>query len=99
MIHEERLMNILLEPHISEKSTSVAEAANQVVFKVNVTATKKEVKQAVEKLFEVTVEDVTVVNVKGKVKRTNKGFSRRNNWKKAYVSLKDGDDIDFIGNE
>ena len=67
-MNQERLMKVLLEPHISEKSTNVAEQGNQVVFKVVPDATKSEVKQAVEKLFKVTVEGVQVSNVKGKVK-------------------------------
>ncbi|MBI1425111.1 MAG: 50S ribosomal protein L23 [Gammaproteobacteria bacterium] len=96
---QERLMKVLLEPHVSEKSTNVAEQANQVVFKVVPDATKDEIKQAVEKLFEVSVEGVQVVNVKGKNKRNRFGNGKRKDWKKAYVSLKAGDDINFIGTE
>ena len=68
-MNQERIMKVLLEPHISEKSTNVAEQSNQVVFKVMPDATKQEIKQAVEKMFEVTVEGVQVVNMKGKFKR------------------------------
>ena len=98
-MNQERLMKVLLEPHVSEKSTNVAEQANQVVFKVVPDATKEEIKQAVEKLFEVSVEGVQVVNVKGKNKRNRFGSGKRKDWKKAYVSLKAGDDINFIGTE
>jgi len=98
-MNQERLMKVLLAPHVSEKSTNVAEIANQVVFKVVSDATKDEIKQAVEKMFEVTVEGVQVVNVKGKNKRSRFGSGKRKDWKKAYVSLKPGDDINFIGNE
>jgi large subunit ribosomal protein L23 len=96
---QERLMNVLLEPHISEKSSVVADQNNQVVFKVAVDATKDEVKKAVELMFEVGVDSVRVVNMKGKVKRTASGLGRRKNWKKAYVILKEGQDISFIGAE
>ena len=96
---QERLMKVLLEPHISEKSTNAAQQGNQVVFKVVPDATKLEIKHAVEKLFEVTVEGVSVVNVKGKVKRNRFGAGKRKDWKKAYVRLKDGDDINFLGTE
>jgi len=98
-MNQERLMKVLLEPHVSEKSTNVAEQANQVVFKVVPDATKDEIKQAVEKMFEVSVEAVQVVNVKGKIKRSKFGAGKRKDWKKAYVSLKAGDDINFLGTE
>jgi large subunit ribosomal protein L23 len=98
-MNQERLMKVLLEPHVSEKSTNVAEQANQVVFKVIPDASKDEIKQAVEKMFEVSVEGVQVVNVKGKNKRTRFGKGKRKDWKKAYVSLKAGDDINFLGTE
>ena len=78
-MNQERLMNILLSPHVSEKSTNAAENANQIVFKVATTATKQEIKNAVEMLFEVNVENVQVANVKGKTKRTQNGVGRRNN--------------------
>ena len=98
-MNQERLMKVLLEPHISEKSTNVAEQGNQVVFKVVPDATKSEVKQAVEKLFKVTVEGVQVSNVKGKVKKSRAGNGKRKDWKKAYVRLSAGDDINFLGAE
>ena len=98
-MNQERLMNILLTPHVSEKSTIAAENANQIVFKVATDATKQEIKDAVEMLFEVNVENVQVANVKGKTKRTQNGVGRRNNWKKAYIRLQEGQDINFIGAE
>ncbi|MDP2561965.1 50S ribosomal protein L23 [Psychrobium sp. 1_MG-2023] len=97
MITEERLLKVLVGPHISEKSTLTAETNNTIVFKVVNTATKAEVKAAVEKLFEVEVDVVRTLNVKGKTKRTGARMGRRNDWKKAYVTLKDGSDIDFVG--
>ena len=94
---QERLMNVLLGPHVSEKSSVVADNHNQVVFKVMPDASKSEIKQAVELLFEVKVEGVQVSNMKGKTKRTQSGAGRRKNWKKAYVRLQHGQDINFIG--
>ncbi|MBO9491025.1 50S ribosomal protein L23 [Endozoicomonas sp. G2_1] len=99
MISEERLLKVLLAPNISEKATVAAEANNTVVFKVATTATKAEIKAAVEKLFEVKVEGVRTLNVKGKAKRTGARFGRRSDWKKAYVTLAEGSDIDFVGAE
>ena len=96
---KERLMKILLSPVVSEKSARVADQARQVVFRVAVDATKPEVKQAVESLFEVQVSNVQVTTVKGKVKRGRHGMGRRSDWKKAYVTLKEGFDIDFAGAE
>lgn len=92
-------MKVLLAPHVSEKSTMAAELNNQVVFKVVPDATKAEVKQAVELLFDVKVNAVRVLNVKGKAKRTGKVEGRRKNWRKAYVSLAEGNEIDFLGAE
>ena len=98
-MNQERILDILKSPHVSEKSTLVAESENQIVFKVAVDATKLEIKRAVESLFEVEVNSVTTLNVKGKTKRHGQQMGRRVNWKKAYVSLKDGQDIDFLGTE
>ena len=94
---EERLLKVLVAPHVSEKSTMAAEANNTVVFKVAKDANKAEIKAAVEKLFEVEVEGVRTVNVKGKTKRRGMSFGKRSDWKKAYVVLKEGQDIDFVG--
>ncbi|MDY6980597.1 MAG: 50S ribosomal protein L23 [Pseudomonadota bacterium] len=98
-MNQERLMNVLLEPHISEKSTMLADQANQVVFKVVPSATRTEIKNAVELLFNVEVEGVQVTNMKGKTKRTMHGMGRRKDWKKAYVRIKAGQDINFMGAE
>ena len=94
-MNQERIYKVLLDPHVSEKSAMSAEAGNQVVFKVLPTATKLEIKRAVEKLFKVEVVDVRTVNMKGKVKRNRFGLSKKPNWKKAYVSLVQGQEIDF----
>lgn len=91
----EQLMNVVLAPIVSEKSTMVADKHNQVAFRVLDTATKPEVKAAVELLFKVKVESVQVTNVKGKKKRTGKIMGRRRNWKKAYVCLAAGHEINF----
>jgi len=96
-MNAERLHQVLRRPIISEKSTNAAESGQQVVFEVLVDATKNEIKTAVESLFEVSVEGVQVINVRGKIKRFGKTPGKRNNWKKAYVRLADGDDIDFLG--
>ncbi len=98
-MNDQRIMNILLGPHITEKAAIVGESSNQYVFQVAVNATKPEVKQAVEKLFEVEVHTVRVVNVKGKTKRTGSRVGCRKNWKKAYVRVKSGQTIDFVGGE
>ena len=96
-MNAERMHQVLLRPVISEKSTNAAEANRQVVFEVLENATKAEVREAVEKLFDVSVTAVQVLNVRGKVKRFGKTPGKRNNWKKAYVRLAAGDDIDFLG--
>ena len=93
----ERLHQVLRRPIVSEKSTNVAESGQQVVFEVLTDATKNEIKTAVEGLFDVSVEGVQVINVRGKVKRFGKTPGKRTNWKKAYVRLAEGDDIDFLG--
>ena len=96
---EERLMKLLLSPHVSEKSTRIADKNRQFVFKVVPDATKPEIKQAVELMFKVEVEGVQVVNVAGKRKRFGRMSGRRPDWKKAYVRLKPGHDIDFVGGQ
>ncbi|MFT5448309.1 MAG: large subunit ribosomal protein L23 [Gammaproteobacteria bacterium] len=98
-MNDERLMKVLVAPHVSEKSTRLNESANQVVFKVLPDARKLEIKHAVEKLFSVEVEEVQVTNVKGKRKGAGPRAGRRSDWKKAYVRLKQGHDIDFVGVE
>ncbi|NOX92902.1 MAG: 50S ribosomal protein L23 [Gammaproteobacteria bacterium] len=98
-MNDQRIMNILLGPHVTEKAAIVAESSNQYVFQVASNATKPEVKQAVEKLFEVEVDTVRVVNVKGKTRRTGYRVGHRKNWRKAYVRVKAGQTIDFAGGE
>ena len=97
--HEKRLMTIILGPHVSEKSTAVADQNNQVVFKVRPDATKLEIRKAVELLFEVKVGNVTVVNVSGKVRLRGANRGRKSDWKKAYVKLAPGQNLDFMGVE
>ena len=97
-MNEERMHQILLRPIVSEKSTTVAEKHHQVVFEVLPDASKAEVRDAVEKLFDVNVENVRVINVRGKVKRFGRTPGQRSNWKKVYVRLAEGQDIDFLGN-
>ena len=98
-MNKERILDVLKSPHISEKATVVSERDNQIVFKVAVDATKLEIKRAVESLFEVEVDTVKTLNVKGKTKRHGNQIGRRVNCKKAYVSLKEGQEIDFLGSE
>lgn len=97
--NQERLMNVLLAPQISEKATYVAEKNEQVIFKVVSDATKPEIKAAVELLFKVNVENVQVANVKGKQKRFGKFMGSRKDWKKAYVCLAPGQEINFAASE
>ena len=92
---QERLMQVVLAPVISEKSTFVADKNNQVVFRVAPDATKPEIKAAIELMFKVQVDSVQVVNVRGKGKRFGKSAGRRRHWKKAYVCLKEGQEINF----
>jgi large subunit ribosomal protein L23 len=96
-MNQERLMKVLLGPVISEKSTLAADNNGQFVFRVTADATKPEIGRAVELLFDVQVEDVRVLNVKGKHKRFGARSGRRPDWRKAYVRLKPGQDIDFGG--
>jgi len=93
--HTERLMTVIRGPHISEKTHRAAES-NQVVFKVRTDATKNEIRQAVELMFEVKVDDVQVINYPGKIKRTGRSSGRRSSWKKAYVRLAEGSQLDFL---
>jgi large subunit ribosomal protein L23 len=92
---QERLYKVLLGPVISEKAAMAGDASNQVVFKVLRNAAKQEIKAAVEKLFDVKVEEVRTLVVKGKSKRTRHGLGQRSDWKKAYVRLAEGQEIDF----
>lgn len=92
----ERHYAVLVAPHVSEKVSNMGDASNQYAFRVARDATKGEIKAAVESIFNVKVETVSTLNVKGKVKRNVSGTSRKNNWKKAYVRLAAGQGIDFV---
>ena len=94
---EGRLMQVLVAPIVSEKATMVAEKSNAVTFKVLQNATKPEIKAAVELLFTVAVKGVSVVNTKGKTKRFGKTVGRRDNVRKAYVMLKEGQELNLSG--
>lgn len=98
-INQERLYQVILAPIVSEKSTFIADKNEQVAFRVTTDATKPEIKAAVEALFKVQVESVQVLNVKGKQKRFGRFNGRRKDWKKAYVSLKPGQQIEFAAAE
>lgn len=95
----DRLMNVLLAPVVSEKSTMLAERSRQYVFRVADDASKPEIKAAVELLFKTKVDSVTVSNVKGKAKRFGRFSGRRRNWKKAFVCLAPGQEINFAATE
>ena len=96
---KERLMNVLLAPQISEKATYVAEKNEQVIFRVATDATKPEIKAAVEMMFKVNVDSVQIACVKGKLKRSGRIIGRRNDWKKAYVCLAAGQEINVAASE
>jgi len=98
-MNAEKLLMVLREPHTSEKSTVMADKFKQFTFKVMKTATKLEIKLAVEQLFNVKVRRVSVLNVKGKKKRFKQTSGKRNDWKKAFVSLQPDYDIDFTVTE
>jgi len=95
LAQQERLMQVVLAPVISEKSTFIADKHNQVAFRVAPDATKPEIKAAIELMFKVQVDSVRVVNVRGKSKRFGTTIGRRRHWKKAYVCLKEGQEINF----
>src|SRR5690606_1296352 len=94
-MNQERIYQVLLGPVVSEKTSAAGESSNEVVFKVLACANKLEIKTAVQTLSNTKVESVRVLNVKGKTKRTRYGVGRRSDWKKAYVRLEQGQDIDF----
>ena len=96
-MNKERLMNVLIQPHVSEKAATIADHGNQYVFRVLGDATKGEVRQAVELMFEVTVEGVNLLNRPGKTRRFKNMPGKRTGFKKAYVRLQDGQSIDFTG--
>ena len=96
-MNQERVFKVLLGPHVSEKATVLADSKKQFVFKVATDATKLEIKKAVARLFDVKVAAVNTLNVQGKTKRTARGLGKRNDWKKAYIALQPGQDLDFSG--
>ena len=96
---QDRLLQVILAPQITEKATHIADKYQQIAFKVRTDATKPEIKAAVELMFKVEVQGVTVVNVGGKAKRAGRTMGRRKDWKKAYVSLKPGQEINFAAGE
>ena len=97
--NQERLLQVILAPQITEKATRLAGNNQQIAFKVRTDATKPEIKAAVELLFKVEVNAVSVVNVMGKAKRFGRSLGARKDWKKAYVSLKPGQEINFAAGE
>ena len=97
--NQERLMQVLLAPVVSEKSTFIGEKRNQYVFHVVPNATKPEIKAAVEFLFKTEVKSVSIMNVRGKQKRFGRFMGKRASWKKAYVALKPGQEINFAEGE
>lgn len=99
IMNQERLLQVILAPQITEKATHVADKHQQIAFKVRTDASKPEIKAAVELVFKVEVQGVTVANVKGKTKRAGRVMGRRKDWKKAYVSLKPGQEINFAAGE
>lgn len=94
---QKRMMDVLRAPIVSEKSSLAAEKANQAVFEVAIDATKPEIKEAVETLFKVDVKSVSTLVMKGKTKRFGRTTGQRKDWKKAYVRLADGQEIDMVG--
>ena len=94
-MNQERVFQVLLEPHMSEKAAIVAENSNQYVFKVALDATKIEIRASVEQLFKVKVENVRTLRVKGKTKRNRFGWATKPSWKKAYIRLEQDQEIDF----
>ncbi len=96
-MNQERLYQIIRRPHISEKTAGMADKSRQITFEVLKEANKAEIKEAVETLFKVEVEGVKTIVTKGKTKRAGRNMGKRKDWKKAYVKLKEGHDIDFIG--
>lgn len=96
-MNQERLMKVLLGPIVSEKAALAADASGQYAFRVAADATKREIGRAVEKLFDVKVDRVQVLNVRGKNKRFGQRLGKRKDWRKAYVRLQPGHDIDFGG--
>ena len=98
-MNQERIMKVLIAPIVSEKSTRLADENRQFAFKVAADASKPEVRKAVELMFDVKVKGVQIANVSGKIKRFGQKMGKRPDWKKAYVTLAEGHDINFMGAE
>jgi large subunit ribosomal protein L23 len=98
-MNQNRLLQTLLAPHVSEKAALASDMGNQYVFQVATTATKPEIRKAVESVFDVKVDAVRVMNVKGKAKRFGTRLGKRSDWRKAYVRLQAGQEIEFVGAE
>jgi len=98
-MNQEQIMKVLIAPIVSEKSTRLADENRQFVFKVVKDASKPDVRKAVELMFDVKVEAVQIANVRGKTKRFGASLGKRSDWKKAFVTLAEGHDIDFMGAE
>ena len=96
-MNQEQIMKVLIAPIVSEKSTRLADEHRQFVFKVVTDASKPDVRKAVELMFDVKVEAVQIANVRGKTKRFGQSIGRRSDWKKAFVTLAEGHDINFMG--
>ncbi|CAL1329139.1 50S ribosomal protein L23 [Candidatus Providencia siddallii] len=98
MINKERLFKILKTPHLSEKTSSLIKKNNTIVIKVIKDATKNEIKKSIQKLFEIKVKSINTLLIKGKSKRHGKHIGYRNDWKKAYIRIKEGYNLDFFNN-
>lgn len=99
MSSQERLLKTVIRPHVSDKTYGLSDANSIIVFQVARDATKLEIKDSVEQLFEVKVESVNILNVKGKARKFGRTQGRTKAWKKAYVRLAEGHDINFVGAE
>lgn len=98
-IHNSQTLDVIVAPQITEKATFIADKYNQVAFKVRKNATKIQIKQAIELMFKVEVTAVNLMNMNGKTKRRGNNYGKRADWKKAYVSLKPGQEINFAGDQ
>ncbi len=96
-MNQERIYHVLVAPVASEKAIRVADQNRQYVFKVRPDSNKTEIRQAIEQLFNVQVQSVNTLNVAGKTRRFGRGLGRRSDWKKAYVTLKEGQEINYAG--
>ncbi len=96
-IRQDQIRSVIISPHISEKTTDLSEKNQQITFKVRLDSNKTQIKKAVEKLFDVKVSSVKTLSVKGKKKRTGMRKGKTKSWKKACITLAEGQDIDFMG--